>query len=97
MADYFVKASGSDAASGLAWNTAKATLTGALAAATASGDRILIKYDDQFILSAATTFTAAVSIIFTLGIQLLQHHVQEKRMSLLVIAAKLHLLVPELL
>jgi len=66
MADYFVKASGSDANDGLSWATAKATLhtatTGALAVATASGDRIFVKYDDAFILTATTTFTAANNI-----------------------------------
>lgn len=66
MADYFVKASGSDANDGLSWATAKATLhtatTGALAVATASGDRIFVKYDDAFILTANTTFTAASNI-----------------------------------
>lgn len=66
MADYFVKASGSDANNGLSWATAKATLhtatTGALAVATASGDRIFVKYDDAFILTANTTFTAASNI-----------------------------------
>lgn len=66
MADYFVKASGSDANDGLSWATAKATLhtatTGALAVATASGDRIYVKYDDAFILTAGTTFTAANNI-----------------------------------
>lgn len=62
MADYFVKASGSDANDGLSWATAKATLhtatTGALAVATASGDRIFVKYDDASVLTGNAQFNA---------------------------------------
>lgn len=44
------------------WANATLNLSKALVNATTSGDRIFVKYDDAFILTASTTFTAANNI-----------------------------------
>lgn len=58
MATYFVDfAKADDTGDGLSWTNAKKTLQGGLTSATASGDVVVVKYNESQILAANTTFT----------------------------------------
>ena len=63
MADYFVASGGSNTSPYDTWAKAATSLATALAAATASGDRVIIQYDGvpstDSALAADTTYTAA--------------------------------------
>ena len=66
MADYFVASGGSNTSPYDTWAKAATSLATALAAATASGDRVIIQYDGvpstDSALAADTTYTAANNI-----------------------------------